>query len=199
MTLFQPGSSSREPSDRINRPDVPPRAKGEMVDIEAKRAQQARERDREAQAKQASNTVMQGFPVQHCIYARVRSSTAKFRRSPDPDGSILPFQFSFLPRWFLAPLVAPTQGSSSPSTSGSSSSGSSASDPSAKMEDDKIQFHIILEPLVLGAIPVSLLRGAAGFLCLLVILVVFVIPRVNSGFERLAARVRKGKGRVKVE
>jgi hypothetical protein len=68
-----------------------------------------------------------------------------------------------------------------------------------KAEENEVRFHILLEPLVLGVIPEGLIQSTAGFLVVLIILFVFVVPRVNAGFAKMADRVRKGKGRVKVE
>jgi cellulose synthase/poly-beta-1,6-N-acetylglucosamine synthase-like glycosyltransferase len=108
------------------------------------------------------------------LYARIRSSNAKFRRAPRPDGSVLPFQFSIFPAWFLpAPGLSSLQG-----------------------HDGEVKFHIILEPLILGALPESLLPGLGLILCLVILAILFIIPRVNAEFERLANRARKGKGKV---
>jgi hypothetical protein len=119
---------------------------------------------------------LQRANIRH-TYARIRASTAKFVRAPNPDGSIIPFQFSFLPTWFL-----PAPGSKRPQSGG-------------KRNKEEVEFHIVLEPLVFGFLPESLIPGIA-FLVALLIPVTLLVPRVNAAFAKLAERARKGKGKI---
>lgn len=110
-------------------------------------------------------------------YARIRASTAKFVRAQNPDGSIVPFQFSFFPTWFL-----PAPGSQRPQSDW-------------ERNRQEIKFHIVLEPLVFGFLPESLIPGIA-FLVTLLIPIALLIPKVNAAFAKLADRARKGKGKI---
>ena len=110
------------------------------------------------------------------MYARVRASTGKFVRSPNVDGAVFPFQHALLPHWILpAPLQTL----------------SDIGDP----RNERFRFHIILEPLVLGVLPESMLSGAAFLLAVLLVAGLLVLPLVNAVLSKLATRARKGKGK----
>ncbi|PVF98224.1 hypothetical protein CPB86DRAFT_814939 [Serendipita vermifera] len=110
------------------------------------------------------------------LFARIRSSATKFRRAPRPDGSVLPFQFTLFPKWFLPAPEIP--------------------EPDGRGSARVVKFHVILEPLILGVLPESLLPGLGFMLCLVVPAILFVVPRINAEMEKLANRARKGKGKV---
>lgn len=116
---------------------------------------------------------LQARPLTRSTYLRIRASTTQFVRAPHPDGGVLPFQHQLFPSWFL---------------------------PAPKFKEDEetdvLRFHIILEPLLLGVLPQSLVPGLTFLGFLLLIAGFFVVPRVLSIFERLADRVRKGKGKL---
>ncbi|KIM32392.1 hypothetical protein M408DRAFT_218165 [Serendipita vermifera MAFF 305830] len=106
------------------------------------------------------------------MFARIRASNARFVPSPHADGAVFPFQFALLPKWvFPAPV--------------------------AKVHlVDEVAFDVILEPLILGALPESILAGAAFLVLLLLVVGFFGLPLVNAELEKLARRARKGKGKV---
>lgn len=147
-------------------------AKNQMFDLDAQRARWIGGRGGTPGNEQS----LQRANTRH-TYARIRTSTAKFVRAQNPDGSIIPFQFSFLPTWFL-----PASGSQRPQSDGESST-------------QEVKFHIVLEPLVFGFLPESLIPGIA-FLVILLIPIALLVPKVNAAFAKLADRARKGKGKI---
>ena len=110
------------------------------------------------------------------VFARVRASTARFVRSPNANGAVFPFQFAFLPLWLLP---------------------ASSQLPSASSghDMDEIRFHIILEPLIMGVLPESILPGAVFLVAVLLVTGIFGLPLVITALSKLANRARKGKGK----
>lgn len=112
----------------------------------------------------------------HRMFVQIRGSTARFVRSPNADGAVFPFQFTLLPEWVL-PAPLPTL---------------SASDP--WMEE--VAFNVILEPLIIGALPESTLPGVIFLVVILLLVGLFGLPLANAELSKLANRARKGKGKV---
>jgi hypothetical protein len=109
-------------------------------------------------------------------FARIRASTTRFVRSPNANGAVIPFHFAFLPLWLLP---------------ASSQLPSAPSDPHI----NEIRFHIILEPLIMGVLPESILPGVVLLVAVLLVTGIFGLPLVNTALSKLANRARKGKGK----
>ncbi|KAG8859454.1 hypothetical protein FRB91_007854 [Serendipita sp. 411] len=144
-------------------PPIPSKAKSEAVDLDHLKDQQ-----------RSSSSMKREWASSRLRILHIQASRSRFRKTPINNGGVLPFQNLVFPSWFLpAPKLLQE------STSGDT--------------EEALRFHIILEPLVFGVLPESMLPGVALLVSLLLLAQIFAVPRINAVFERLADRVRKGK------
>ncbi|KAG8829354.1 hypothetical protein FRC17_006718 [Serendipita sp. 399] len=156
ISLHDPPASRRGPP-------IPPKAKGQIVDLENQKSDDWEHVETE-----------KGLASSGLKFLLVEASNSRFKRAPVRDGGVLPFQTLIFPSWFLP---APDLNQATPQGE----------------LDGAIRFHIIVEPLVLGVLPESMLPAVALLISLIVLAQYFAVPRINEVLGRLADRVRKGK------